>query len=76
VMPEMNGRELAEAIVELIPTVRVLFMSGYADEAVTRHGALEAGDAYLEKPFSGRELAQIVRETLDERSAASRKRVA
>ncbi|MGH3132639.1 MAG: PAS domain S-box protein [Gaiellaceae bacterium] len=76
VMPEMNGRELAEEIVERVPTVRVLFMSGYADEAVTRHGALDTGTAYLEKPFSGRDLAYMVRETLDKPSAASRKHVA
>ena len=76
VMPEMNGPELAEAIVERVPTVRVLFMSGYADEAVTRHGALETGIAYLEKPFSARDLARMVRKTLDEAAAASRKHVA
>jgi len=51
-------------------------MSGYADEAVTRHGALEAGAAYLEKPFSGRDLAHMVRETLDEPTAAARQHVA
>jgi two-component system cell cycle sensor histidine kinase/response regulator CckA len=72
VMPEMNGRDLAARVLEAVPTVRVLFMSGYADEAVARNGALEAGAAYLEKPFSGRDLAHRVRQTLDEPSAASR----
>jgi two-component system cell cycle sensor histidine kinase/response regulator CckA len=76
VMPEMNGRDLAAKILGAIPAVRILFMSGYADEAVTRNGALEAGSAYLEKPFSGRDLARMVRETLDEPSAASRSDVA
>ena len=76
VMPEMNGQELAKGIIERIPTVRVLFMSGYADEAVTRHGAIEAGAAYLEKPFTGRDLAHMVRETLDEPAAENRQQVA
>jgi DNA-binding response OmpR family regulator len=76
VMPEMNGQELAAAIVERVPTVRVLFMSGYADEAVTRHGSLERGAAYLEKPFSGRELARAVRDTLDRPAVASEKQLA
>jgi two-component system cell cycle sensor histidine kinase/response regulator CckA len=76
VMPEMNGRDLAAKILETIPDVRVLFMSGYADEAVTRNGALEAGAAYLEKPFSGRDLARMVRDALDEPSVVSRSDVA
>jgi two-component system, cell cycle sensor histidine kinase and response regulator CckA len=76
VMPEMSGRELAARIVEQLPEVRVLFMSGYADEAVTRHGALDAGTAYLEKPFSARDLARMVRKTLDDASAATRQHVA
>jgi DNA-binding response OmpR family regulator len=46
-------------------------MSGYADEAVTRHGALDAGTAYLEKPFSARDLARMVRKALDDAPAAA-----
>jgi PAS domain S-box-containing protein len=65
VMPQASGRELARQLTDLVPTVRVLFMSGYADEAVTRSGALEAGAAYLEKPFSAHELARKIRSTLD-----------
>jgi two-component system cell cycle sensor histidine kinase/response regulator CckA len=65
VMPEMSGRELAEQVNKQVLDVRVLFMSGYADDAVTRNGALQPGAAYLEKPFSGRELARKVREVLD-----------
>ena len=64
-MPEMSGRELAERLHARIPALRALFMSGYADEAVTRNGVLEAGTAYLEKPFSAADLAAKVRETLD-----------
>jgi two-component system cell cycle sensor histidine kinase/response regulator CckA len=71
VMPELNGPELAEQIAARIPTVRVLYMSGYADEAVTRNGTLETGTAYLEKPFSATELGQKVREALDGDAGAS-----
>jgi two-component system, cell cycle sensor histidine kinase and response regulator CckA len=65
VMPQMSGRALADCVRELSPSMRVLFMSGYADEAVTESGALEHGAAFLEKPFSGDDLAQKVRQTLD-----------
>jgi two-component system cell cycle sensor histidine kinase/response regulator CckA len=65
VMPQMSGRRLADWVRERSPSMRVLFMSGYADEAVTESGALEHGAAFLEKPFSGDDLAQKVRQTLD-----------
>jgi two-component system cell cycle sensor histidine kinase/response regulator CckA len=64
VMPQMGGRELAEHVSERIPTIRVLFMSGYADEAVTRSGAVDFG-SFLEKPFSAIDLSSKVREVLD-----------
>ena len=50
---------------QLLPDIRVLFMSGYADDVVSRNGALTPGSAFLEKPFSANELAAKVRETLD-----------
>ena len=65
VMPELSGSALAERVTRLLPDVRVLFMSGYSDEVVTRNGTLTPGSAFLEKPFSGNELAAKVRETLD-----------
>jgi DNA-binding response OmpR family regulator len=49
--------------------MRVLFMSGYTDDAVVRHQVLEAGAPYLQKPFSSRALALKVREVLDGRPA-------
>jgi two-component system cell cycle sensor histidine kinase/response regulator CckA len=52
VMPEMSGRELAERIVKDHPGVRILYMSGYMDDAVMRHGIVESGAAFLQKPFT------------------------
>jgi PAS domain S-box-containing protein len=65
VMPRISGRELASRVREIRPDARVLFMSGYADEAVARQGTLEAGSAFIEKPFSANDLARSVREVLD-----------
>jgi DNA-binding response OmpR family regulator len=65
VMPGMSGREVATRIVRLRPEVRVLFMSGYAHDAVSRHGVLAAGTEYIQKPFTPSALARKVREVLD-----------
>ncbi len=65
VMPGMSGRELAEKILKERPAVRLLFMSGYTDDATVRHGIVESRVAFLQKPFSPRALARKVREVLD-----------
>jgi two-component system cell cycle sensor histidine kinase/response regulator CckA len=65
VMPVMNGRNLAEALLRARPQLTVLFMSGYTDDILTRRGVLAEGAALLEKPFSGRTLAVRVRKMLD-----------
>ena len=65
VMPELSGRQLAEQFMALRPEVRVIYMSGYTDDAVIRHGVLEPGMVYLQKPFTPEMLAQRVRERLD-----------
>ncbi|MGH3071978.1 MAG: PAS domain S-box protein [Gaiellaceae bacterium] len=65
IMPELSGAALAERVRRLVPGIRVLFMSGYADDVVTKNGALEPGAPFLEKPFTANELAAKVRELLD-----------
>jgi len=52
VMPEMGGRELGEELATLRPEMKILYMSGYTDETVLRHGVLEKGIAFLQKPFT------------------------
>jgi len=64
IMPGMSGRELANQLKARWPTIRVLFMSGYTDDAVVRHGMLEPGLAYLEKPFRPAALLRKVREVV------------
>ncbi len=65
VMPEVSGQALAERIGQVAPDVRILFMSGYSDEAVHRHGILSERAAFIEKPFTERALTAKVREVLD-----------
>jgi PAS domain S-box-containing protein len=67
VMPGMTGRDIARALTAARPGIRVLYMSGYTDDAVVRHEVLEADTPYLPKPFTTRALAQKVREVLDAR---------
>jgi CheY-like chemotaxis protein len=65
VMPVLGGRQLTEQLTELRPETKVLFTSGYTDDAVVRHGLLETGVAFLQKPFAPEVLARKVREVLN-----------
>jgi PAS domain S-box-containing protein len=69
VMPQMGGRELAEHLARKSPRLKVLYMSGYADGALTHRGVLDPGTRIVGKPFSATELTRKVREVLDEPSA-------
>ena len=65
VMSGMSGRELADQVTRMRPGTKVLFMSGYTDDALGHHGVLEAGTAFVEKPFSIDGLLRKVRDVLD-----------
>ncbi|HEV8266250.1 MAG TPA: response regulator [Gemmatimonadales bacterium] len=65
VIPDMDGRTLAQALRAERPELRVLYMSGYADKAIVHHGVLDPDVAYLAKPFTTEAVARKVREVLD-----------
>jgi two-component system cell cycle sensor histidine kinase/response regulator CckA len=65
VMPKLSGKEVAEQLRAIHPETRVLFMSGYTDEAIVHHGIVDSDIAFIQKPFSERALAQKIRDVLD-----------
>jgi CheY-like chemotaxis protein len=64
VLPEMSGPDIVRRVQEAKPGIRALFISGYTDEAVLRHGMVEPGVTFLSKPFMPEDLARKVREVL------------
>jgi two-component system, cell cycle sensor histidine kinase and response regulator CckA len=67
VLPGMGGRELADLLVEKRPDMKVLYMSGYTDDAIVHHGILEKGLFFMQKPFTSNVLKEKIREVLDGR---------
>ncbi len=66
VMPGMNGRELHRRIIECCPEAKVLFMSGYTDNVIIHKGFVDEGVKFLQKPFTVRELADKIRDSLED----------
>jgi FixJ family two-component response regulator len=69
VMPHASGRALAESLAVARPGIKVLYMSGYTDDAIVHHGTLDPGTHFIGKPFSRADLTKKVREVLDSRMA-------
>jgi two-component system, cell cycle sensor histidine kinase and response regulator CckA len=65
VMPGMDGATLGLELAKTRPTLKVLYMSGYTDDAIVHHGVLDAGTSFLGKPFTAADLTRKVREVLD-----------
>jgi signal transduction histidine kinase/DNA-binding response OmpR family regulator len=65
IMPEMNGRDLADRLTAIVPGLKCLFTSGYTAEVIGRHGVLEQGVHFIEKPFTLRRLATMIQAVLD-----------
>ena len=66
-MPEMNGRDLAERLQSLQPSMKTLFMSGYTANVIANQGVLDEGVNFIQKPFSTKDLAFKVRHALREK---------
>jgi two-component system cell cycle sensor histidine kinase/response regulator CckA len=66
VMPEMNGRELADNLRTQHPSLRVLYMSGYTADIIADHSVLNQGISFIQKPFSSKGLVEKIRQTLEE----------
>jgi signal transduction histidine kinase/ActR/RegA family two-component response regulator len=71
ILGDMSGPAVAEALRALRPSIRVLYMSGYPDEAIVRTGVLEEGQPFLQKPFTPMQLSTKIREVLDEPETAT-----
>jgi len=72
VMPKMNGRDLAKRLRPARPAMKCLFMSGYTADVIGRHGVLDEGIQFIQKPFSTRDLAIKLRAVLDDQDGGSK----
>ena len=64
VMPGMGGREMVKQLIEKRPGTKVLYLSGYTEDAIVSDGSIEQGTAFLQKPFTLQNLSRKVREVL------------
>jgi signal transduction histidine kinase/ActR/RegA family two-component response regulator len=71
ILGDMSGPSVAEALSALRPSIRVLYMSGYMDEAIVKTGVLDEGKAFLQKPFTPMQLAKKIREVLEEQETSA-----
>ena len=70
VMPGASGPDLVKQLVEVRPGLKVIYMSGYTNEAIVHHGVLDPGIGFLQKPFSYDALGRKLREALDRQQCA------
>ena len=69
IMPNMNGRELVESVKKIRPSAKIIFMSGYTNDVIMRHGVFNGDAAFIQKPFAPAELAVKITEVIEERHA-------
>jgi two-component system cell cycle sensor histidine kinase/response regulator CckA len=74
VMPETSGKEVADRLRKVQPGIKVLFMSGYTDEAIVHHGVLDSNVEFIQKPFTPAALARKVREVIDSKETTGESR--
>ena len=64
-MPGVSGPELTRQLIEQRPALKVIYMSGYTEESIVRHGVIQPGIAFLNKPFTSEALGDKIREVLE-----------
>ena len=71
VLPKLGGAQVAERIMNERPLTKVLFVSGYAENTILRHGVIDVGTRFLQKPFSLKSLTRKIREVLETKTSSA-----